>query len=61
MAQSTLDSILNVLIPTLLILVVGGFAWIKFIEPWGLPLLKKMWGGISGANLVSKQRTIEYE
>ena len=60
MASSTFDSILNILIPALLIIVVVGFIWIKFLEPWGMPLLKKMWASMSGASL-GKKREIEYE
>jgi len=59
--SGTLDSILNIAIPILLVLVVGGFVWIRFVEPWGMPLLRKMWAGMTGANLVKKNRVIEYE
>jgi hypothetical protein len=39
----TLDQILNFGIPALLIIITLGFLWVKFIEPWCLPMLSKFW------------------
>jgi transposase len=40
--MTTFDSVLNWLIPTLLILIVIGFAWTKFIQPYVAPLFQKI-------------------
>ena len=41
--MATLDSILNFAIPALLILVAFGFVYVKFLDPWVVPLLRKFW------------------
>lgn len=40
----TFDSVLNFIIPALIILIVIGFAWTKLIEPALWPFLKNMLG-----------------
>jgi len=47
-ATNTLDQIMNIVIPALLIIVVIGFVWTKFIEPWVLPMLIKLWDKMKG-------------
>jgi len=39
----SLDSILNIVIPTLLILVVIGFVWTKLLGPWLGPWISNTW------------------
>lgn len=41
------DDVLNIGIPALLIIITLGFLWVKFIEPWVLPMLARMWGKIT--------------
>ena len=61
MASGTLDSILNVLMPVIIIGTVFGFVWIKFMEPYFKPMLIKLWDSITGANMIRRQKTIEYD
>jgi hypothetical protein len=39
--SSTLDSALNVIIPLLIVVVVIGFIWVKFLEPYFGKYLKR--------------------
>lgn len=41
--MATLDSILNFAIPALLILIALGFIYTKFIKPWVVPHLIRLW------------------
>jgi len=41
--MGSLDSILNFVIPALLVVIAVGFVYVKFIGPWILPQLKKFW------------------
>lgn len=43
------EEVMNIGIPALLIIIVLGFLWIKFLEPWVFPMLSKLWLWISGA------------
>ena len=48
--MSQLDSILNIAIPVLLIVVVCGFVWVKMLEPWFGNHLKRLWEWIKGSS-----------
>lgn len=68
MAASTLDSILNFAVPTLIILVVIGFVWIKTpLGAWLGPIFSGWWDSIrnrehSGGGFgVEMQKVITYE
>lgn len=54
MAQNDLSSILNTLIPILLIIIPIIFIWWKFSEP-----LKKFWDLIAGAFSSGKEKTYQ--
>lgn len=45
--MATLDEILNFGVPALLIIIVLGFLWVKFIEPWVVPMISKLWEKIN--------------
>lgn len=45
--MASLDEILNVGIPLLLIIIVLGFLWTKFFRPFVLPMLSDMWNKAS--------------
>jgi len=62
----TLDQILNVAVPVVIILIVVGFIWIKFLSSWCTPLLVKFWewlksGGTSSVHVLSGKKEIVYE
>lgn len=67
--MATFDSVMNVLVPTLIILVVIGFLWIK--TPLGAflgPRLAQLWAWIRGEGresatsaFIETQRIIAYE
>lgn len=63
--MATLDSILNFAIPAILILIAVGFVYTKFIQPWVVPHLIKLWEKIreSGNNPQTEntRREIVYE
>lgn len=66
--MATFDSVLNFLVPTLIILVVIGFIWVKTpLGAWLGPILSNWWESIrsGGSNVVSHadytQRIITYE
>ena len=44
--MASLDEILNVGIPALLIIVALGFIWTKMLEPWAWPIIQKAWASI---------------
>ena len=46
--MSALDDILNVGVPILLIVIVLGFLWVKFIEPWVVPMVARLWEKMKG-------------
>ena len=41
--MASLDEILNFAVPAILILIVLGFVYTKFLEPMIIPWLKRMW------------------
>jgi len=49
--MATLDDILNVGVPAILILVVVGFIWIKFLNPFVIPMIKNMVEYFKGKNI----------
>ena len=53
--MATLDSILNWLVPTILILVVVGFVYTKFISPWVVPHLIRLWEWAKGSSQQESQ------
>jgi len=48
--MTTIDSVLNYGIPILLIIIVLGFIWIKFIQPYVLPMLQNLFEWMKGKN-----------
>lgn len=46
--MGTLDEVLNIGIPILLIVIVLGFLWVKFIEPWVVPMVVRLWEKMKG-------------
>lgn len=66
MAVSGLDEALNIGIPALLIIIVLGFVWTKFLEPFCWPVVLKMWAAMKAKNegedgRVTTGREIVYE
>jgi len=60
--MATLDSILNFLIPLLLMLIAFGFVYTKFLQPWVVPHLIKFWEYLQGpAHQNNAAREITYE
>jgi hypothetical protein len=63
--MTSLEEILNWGIPTLLILIAVGFIYTKFIGPWVMPMLAKIWDSINGTNQESsnnpRMKEISYE
>jgi hypothetical protein len=43
-----LDSLLNFLVPAILLLIALGFVYTKFIQPWVVPHLIKFWEWMQG-------------
>jgi len=39
----TADSVLNIVMPAILILIVVGFIWMKFFNVYAMPMLHRMW------------------
>lgn len=61
--MASFDQTLNVGIPLLLLAVAVGFVYTKFLNPFLLPLLKKLWDSVKGKkedNQISV-REITYE
>lgn len=46
--MGTFDDVLNIGIPALLIIIVVGFLWVKFIEPWVVPMFARLWEKMKG-------------
>jgi len=60
--MATLDSILNFLIPLLLMLIAFGFVYTKFLKPWVVPHLIKLWEYSQGTHQNNNiAREITYE
>jgi hypothetical protein len=62
--MTSFDSVLGWLIPTLLIVVSVGFVWMKFIQPFVMPLFQKMinyFRGKSEEETQQKVKEITYE
>jgi len=57
----TVDSILNFIVPTLIIVAVVGFIWIKLLAPSIWPWLKSMMDGAKGQGESAKGKEIIYE
>jgi len=61
--MASIDEILNFVVPAVLILIAAGFLYTKFIGPWVVPMLAKLWGWISGSSEeihISKRKEISY-
>ena len=43
-----LEDILNFAIPTLLLLIALGFVYVKFLSPWVIPMLSRLWEWAKG-------------
>lgn len=60
--MASLDSVLNFVIPAILIVIALGFIWTKFIEPWVLPHAKRFWEYLQGQNSkITRQKEVVYE
>lgn len=63
--MASLDSILNWAIPTLLILVAFGFVYTKFLSPYLVPHLVKLWAYMNGegrqVTVDNRRKEIVYE
>jgi len=46
--MASFDSVLEWLIPVLLIVIIAGFAWVKFIQPFVVPMFIKMYNSFKG-------------
>lgn len=46
--MATFDSVLQWLIPALLVVIIAGFAWVKFIQPFVVPMFIKMYNYFKG-------------
>ena len=58
--MASLDSVLNFAIPALLIAIAIGFIYMKFLEPYLVPLIMKMWNYQSDKPNEHKQKEIIY-
>lgn len=54
--MATLDEILNFGIPALLVIIVLGFLWVKFIEPWVIPMISRLWEKVNEKKEESEQK-----
>ena len=64
MPQGQFDQVLNYGIPILLIVVVLGFLWTKFLKVYVAPFLGDMWDKLKGSNIKNPLKTtkeISYE
>ena len=60
--MASLDDILNVAIPIILILIAVGFVWLKLLGPWLGPWLSKMWERLNNTEInVHRKKEIVYE
>lgn len=57
----TVDSILNFLVPTLIILAVVFFIWSKFLAPGFWPWIKGMFDGATEQGKIARGKEIIYE
>jgi hypothetical protein len=58
------SSALDWIIPTILVLIVLGWVWLKLLQPFVFPMLAKWWEWARGAQQnihIEKQREITYE
>jgi hypothetical protein len=53
------DSVMNFLVPAVLLLIAAGFIYIKFISPWVVPMLSRLWEWVKGSG--SSERSIRKE
>ena len=59
--MATFDSILNVLVPALILLVVIGFVWVKTpLGAWLGPILSHWWENIRSGSSNAVHNTVDY-
>lgn len=58
---NTIDSILNWAVPILLLLIAFGFVYIKFLQPYVIPLFIKLGENLKGNEKNSLKKEIIYE
>lgn len=56
--MATLDEILNIGVPALLILIILGFLYVKILEPYVVPMFAKLWARITEKR--EEKETIRY-
>jgi hypothetical protein len=62
--MTTFDTIMNIAVPTILILIAFGFVYMKFLRPFVMPWLIKLWLWITGQNqesTINHKKEIIYE
>jgi len=60
--MGTLDSILNVAVPVVLLLIVIGFLWVKLLSPFVVPMISKLIGNIKDKKQsISTKKEISFE
>lgn len=62
--MATLDQILNIGVPALLIIIIIGFIWIKFLNPFVVPMFSRLVEYFRGKSIKlpgSNRKEISYE